>query len=169
MSDQEIKDMREDLKYFTSNELKKEEPELYQDKSFRDYCKTLLNLNDEEFSSEETQTEFYKRYEAASRKAYVVSISKCKDNKLKKYANEILLNSGGNITEQQYEELQKKVALLLNEKARKKDEAAYKRLKTKEATGEITEREEEKLDELAGEVSEDFLKKVEEEINNMFL
>lgn len=33
MSDPKIKDMREDLEYFTSDSLKKDDPELYQDKT----------------------------------------------------------------------------------------------------------------------------------------
>ena len=55
MSEQEIKDMREDLKYFSSSELKKDNPELYQDIIFRNYCKELLKASDKVLSSEETQ------------------------------------------------------------------------------------------------------------------
>lgn len=165
MSEQEIKDMREDLKYFSSSELKKDDPELYQDTIFRNYCKELLKASDKVLSSEETQKEYEQRYEAAKRKAYTLLVSKeCKDKKLREYANGLLLSSDGNITPQQYEELQKRVALTLSEKQKKETEAAYKRLKRKEATGELSEREEERLEELEAELPIEFIEKVEEEI-----
>lgn len=164
MGEQEIKDIREDLKYFSSSELKKDDPELYQDIIFRNYCKELLKASNKVLSSEETQKEFKQRYEAAERKAFALFVSKNKDKKLREYANGLLLSSGGNITPQQYEELLKKVALTNSEKVRKKTEAAYKRLKRKEATGELSEREEERLEELEAELPIEFVKKVEEEI-----
>ena len=164
MSEDEIKDMREELEYFSSTELKKDDPELYQDKDFRNYCKRLLKASDEELSSEETQKEYNQRYRAAERKAFVLLVSKDKDKKLREYATGLLLNSDGNITPQQYEELQKKVALTIREKKEKETEAAYKRLKLKEATGELSEREEEPLEELEADLPIEFVKKVEEEI-----
>lgn len=165
MSEQEIKDMREDLKYLTSSELKKDDPELYQDIIFRNYCKELLKASDEILSSEETQKEYEQRYEAAKRKAYTLLVSKeCKDKELREYANGLLLSSDGNITPKQYEELQKKVTLFLNEKEKKKTEEAYKRLKHKEATGELSEREEERLEELEAELPIEFINKIEEEL-----
>lgn len=167
MSEQDIKDMREDLEYFTSKDLKKEDPELYEDKEFRNYCKELLKASDEFLSLDETQKEYTKRYEAAKRKAFVLFFSKDKDKKLREYANEILINSGGDITPQQYDELQKKVFLSFSEKTKKGTEAAYKKLKNKEAFGELSEREEERLEELEAELSEEFIKKVEQEIEKM--
>ena len=164
MSEQEIKDMREDLKYFSSSELKKDNPELYQDIIFRNYCKELLKASDKVLSSEETQKEYKQKYEAAQRKAFALFVSKGKDKKLREYANGLLLSSDGNITPQQYEELQKRVALTLSEKQKKETEAAYKRLKRKEATGELSEREEERLEELEAELPIEFIEKVEEEI-----
>lgn len=164
MSEQKIKDMREELKYLTSNELKKDDPELYQDKTFRAYCKELLKASDKVLSSGETQKEYNQRYEAAKRKSFVVFVSKGEDKKLREYANELLLNSNGDITPQQYEEICKKVALTLSETQKKKEEAAYKKLKIKEATGELSEREEERLEELEAELTEEFIKKIEEEI-----
>ena len=164
MSEQEIKEMREDLKYFSSSELKKDDPELYQDIIFRNYCKELLKASDEILSSEETQKEYKQRYEAAQRKAFALFVSKSKDKKLREYANGLLLSSDGNITPQQYEELQKRVALTLSEKQKKETEAAYKRLKHKEATGELSEREEERLEELEAELPIEFINKIEEEL-----
>lgn len=164
MSEDEIKDMREELEYFSSTELKKDDPELYQDKDFRNYCKRLLKASNEELSSEETQKEYNQRYRAAERKAFVLLVSKGKDKKLREYATGLLLNSDGNITPQQYEELQKKVALTIREKKEKETEAAHKRLKLKEATGELSEREEERLEELEADLPIEFVKKVEEEI-----
>ena len=165
MSEQEIKEMREDLEYFSSNELKKDEPELYQDKSFRNYCKELLKASDDYLSSEETQREYNQRYEAAQRKSFVLLVSKCKDKRLREYANELLSGSDGNITPQQYEELYKKAALSLNEKTKTGVEAAYKKLKIKEATGDLSEREEERLEELEAELTPEFIIKTEEEIS----
>lgn len=164
MSEQEIKDMREELKYLTSNELKRDDPELYQDKTFRAYCKELLKASDKVLSSGETQKEYNQRYEAAKRKSFVVFVSKCKDKTLREYANELLLNSNGNITPQQYEEIQKKLALSFSEAQKKKAEAAYKKLKIKEATGELSEREEERLEELEAELPIEFINKTEEEL-----
>lgn len=165
MSEQEIKDMREDLEYFSSSELKNDNPELYQDKDFRNYCKRLLKASDEELSSEKNQKEYEQRYEAAHRKSYVLFVSKrCKDKKIREYASGLLLSSDGNITRQQYEELENKVLLYYNERIEKKMEAAYKRLKYKEATEELSEREEERLEELEAELPIEFVKKVEEEI-----
>ena len=164
MSEQEIKDIKEDLKYFSSSELKKDNPELYQDIIFRNYCKELLKASDKVLSSEETQKEYKQRYEAAERKAFALFVSKGEDKKLREYANGLLLSSDGNITPQQYEELQKRVALTLSEKRKKETEAAYKRLKRKEATGELSEREEERLEELEAELPIEFIEKVEEKI-----
>ena len=164
MSEQEIKDMREELKYLTSNELKKDDPELYQDKTFRAYCKELLKASDKVLSSGETQKEYKQRYEAAKRKSFVVFVSKCKDKRLREYANKLLLNSNGDITPQQYEEIYKEVTLSFSETQKKKEEAAYKKLKIKEATGELSEREEERLEELEAELTEEFIKRTEEEI-----
>lgn len=164
MSEKEIKEMREELKYFTSLDLKKDDPELYQDKTFRNYCKELLKASDEFLSLEETQKEYKQRCEAADRKSFVLSVSKSKDKKLREYANELLLNSNGNITPQQYEEIQKKIALTLSETQKKKVEAAYKKLKIKEAMGELSETEEERLEELEAELTEEFIEKIEKEI-----
>lgn len=167
MSEQEIKDMREELEYFSSSELKNDNPELYQDKDFRNYCKRLLKASDEELSSEKIQKEYDQRYEAARRKSFVLYESKkCKDKEIREYASGLLLSSDGNITRQQYEELQEKVALYQNKRIEKKMEAAYKRLKRKEATGELSEREEERLEELEAELPIEFVKKVEEKIDN---
>ena len=56
------------------------------------------------------------------------------------------------------------MALSFNETQKRKEEAAYKKLKIKEATGELSEREEERLEELEAELTEEFIKKIEEEI-----
>ena len=165
MNEQEIEDIREELRYFTSGDLKENNPELYQDKEFTNYCKELLKLNDGDLSQEHIQEEYNRRYKKADRKAFVLFASKDKDEGVRAFACSLLSSPDGEITPLQYDELLKKMNLARNEREKKKIEKKYKRLKFKEySLSGLSEQEEEQVEELEAELPEDLIKQVEEEI-----